>query len=306
MTKKCSGCGIILQDKDKLSLGYTPDLKNDLCMRCFKLKNYNILTDEGKIVDNDKILKSINEKKAFVLFLIDFLNIDNETIECYKKIKSNKMLVLTKSDLIPKNIKVNDLLNNIKRVYEINEDIIVCSSKNKQNMNTLTNICFDKKEVLMAGFTNAGKSSLINTLVGSDITVSKRSNTTQDFIKLNVDGITIIDAPGFMSKVSVDNKLPKNIIKPITYQLKSIYYLLIGDIKLNIKEDSNLSIYVNNEIMVDKRREKEIVNCSIFVPRNSDVIIKGIGFIKFKNENFINLNTTDFEIRSSIVGGNHE
>ena len=306
MTKRCNGCGIILQNSNALEAGYTPDIKNDLCERCFKLKNYNVLTNEGTNIDNDKILNTVNKENALVMFLVDFLNIDNEVIDIYKKIKGKKILVLTKSDIIPKNIKINTLVDNIKRVYEIKEDIIVCSCKNRFNINLLTNICISNSKVMMVGFTNAGKSSLINTLVGSDITVSKRSNTTQDFIKLNVDGITIIDAPGFITNTSRDNKLPKNIIKPITYQLKSNYYLLIGEIVLNVLGDANLTIYINNEVFVDRRRKKENIICKIVIPENSDLVLKGIGFIKFKEKTLININTNDYEIRPSIIGGRYE
>ena len=40
MIKKCLGCGINLQTKDKEKEGYTEDLNNEICERCFKLKNY--------------------------------------------------------------------------------------------------------------------------------------------------------------------------------------------------------------------------------------------------------------------------
>ena len=43
MTKKCSGCGITLQTINENVLGYIKDINKDLCMRCFKLKNYNEL-----------------------------------------------------------------------------------------------------------------------------------------------------------------------------------------------------------------------------------------------------------------------
>ena len=41
ITKKyCSGCGVLLQN-DNISLeGYVNDLSNDICQRCFKMKNY--------------------------------------------------------------------------------------------------------------------------------------------------------------------------------------------------------------------------------------------------------------------------
>lgn len=298
---KCVGCGIKLQNKNVNEVGYTPDLKNELCERCFKLKNYNVLTNKGINIDNDKLINKINELNSCVLFLVDFINLDSEVIETYKKIKTKKVFIITKADIIPKNIKYQKLIQNIKNIYDIKEDIILTSSKTKLNINTITKLCLEEKNVCLAGFTNAGKSSLINTLVGSDITVSKKSNTTQDFIKLNVNGITIYDAPGFMSNINREN-IPRSIIRPITYQFPSRHYLLIKDIKLNILENSNFTIYVGNEANIIRRKENENVECNIIVPKNSDVIIKGLGFINFKNTCMISLNTIDYEIRPSIVG----
>jgi len=298
---KCVGCGIKLQEKDKNELGYTPNLNNELCERCFKLKNYNILTNKGINIDNDKLINKINELNTCVLFLVDFINLDSEVIEAYKKIKSKKILIITKADIIPKNIKYQKLIQNIKNIYDIKEDLILTSSKTKLNIKTITKLCLEEKNICLAGFTNAGKSSLINALVGSDITVSKKSNTTQDFIKLNVDGINIYDAPGFMSNINREN-IPRSIIRPITYQFPSKHYLLIQDIKLNILENSNFTIYVGNEANIIRRKENENVECKIIVPKNSDVIIKGFCFINFKNTCMISLNTKDYEIRPSIVG----
>lgn len=298
---KCVGCGIKLQEKDKNELGYTPNLNNELCERCFKLKNYNILTNKGINIDNDKLINKINELNTCVLFLVDFINLDSEVIEAYKKIKSKKILIITKADIIPKNIKYQKLIQNIKNIYDVKEDLILTSSKTKLNIKTITKLCLEEKNICLAGFTNAGKSSLINALVGSDITVSKKSNTTQDFIKLNVDGINIYDAPGFMSNINREN-IPRSIIRPITYQFPSKHYLLIQDIKLNILENSNFTIYVGNEANIIRRKENENVECKIIVPKNSDVIIKGFCFINFKNTCMISLNTKDYEIRPSIVG----
>lgn len=298
---KCVGCGIKLQEKDKNELGYTPNLNNELCERCFKLKNYNILTNKGINIDNDKLINKINELNTCVLFLVDFINLDSEVIDAYKKIKSKKTLIITKADIIPKNIKYQKLIQNIKNIYDIKEDLILTSSKTKLNIKTITKLCLEEKNICLAGFTNAGKSSLINALVGSDITVSKKSNTTQDFIKLNVDGINIYDAPGFMSNINREN-IPRSIIRPITYQFPSKHYLLIQDIKLNILENSNFTIYVGNEANIIRRKENENVECKIIVPKNSDVIIKGFCFINFKNTCMISLNTKDYEIRPSIVG----
>lgn len=301
---KCKGCGIILQSEDKKKIGYTPDIKNELCQRCFKLKNYNTLINNGINIDNDKLIKKINSLNVYVLFLVDFLNIDSEAMDLYKKIKVNKTLVITKEDIIPKNIIKDRLIKNIKDIYEISEDIILTSTKFTKNISNIESICLKEKKVLFAGYTNAGKSSLINKMVGSDITVSSRENTTQDFIKLNVNGVTIYDAPGFMSNTKRD-VVSKNIIKPKTYQLPSKHYLEFNNIKLNVSEDSNITLYLPDEVIINRRREKNNIICDVLIPKNSDLVIKGLGFIKFSKTSLVSI-TSDYEIRPSIVGANNE
>ena len=302
---KCKGCGITLQTENKNDVGYTPDIKNELCERCFKLKNYNVLTNTGVKIDNEKLIEKINKLDAFVFFLTDFINLDNSVIEYYKKIKSKKVMILTKADIIPRNIKYNKLIENIKDLYEIREDIILSSSKKKLNISTITNLCLENKNVIFVGFTNAGKSSLINSLTGSDITVSNSQNTTQELIKLNVHGVTIYDAPGLMDDVNREN-IPKSSINPRSYQLPSKHYLSINGIKLNIKENSNFTIYVGNEVKILRRKEHENVECNIIVPKNNDVVLKGLGFIKFSNTTLISLSSNDYEIRPSIIGDSHD
>lgn len=307
MSKKCIGCGIELQDTNKDLAGYTPDINKKYCMRCFKLTNYNELIDSGVKVDNEKLIRDINKKKSFVIFLVDFLNIYDEVIAIYKKIKNDKMLVITKGDLIPNNIVKKDLINNIKDIYDIGEEILLTSSVNRDNISMLTKLIVDHGNVLMAGFTNAGKSSIINALVGTNITVSKRANTTQDFIKLNIDGVTLYDAPGFMSNYYYDNKLPSKEVKPISYQIKDKYYLRFTDFNLYFNGDTNITIYMN-KTNIDKLRVKEDIKCGIVVPSNYDLVIKGMGFIKFSKSCYIHLNMDNnmYEIRPSIIGGKNE
>ena len=67
MNKKCIGCGILLQDTDKLMDGYVSNNDHRLCERCFKIKNYG----QNKIIEtgNDdylKILDSIREEDLVV------------------------------------------------------------------------------------------------------------------------------------------------------------------------------------------------------------------------------------------------
>lgn len=305
--KKCLGCGSILQDKDKNSLGYTPKLENDLCMRCFKLKHYGNLSYAGKIQNNESILEDINKKCGKVLFITDFLNISDEVIDTYKKIRNPKLLVITKSDLIPKNVKKDKLIKNIQEIYEIKESILLVSSKKYVNLKEIESICKSNKTTIFAGFTNAGKSSLINALVGSDITVSNKVNTTQEFIKLNIENLTLWDAPGFIGTTYISD-VPKNIIKPLTYQLLNKYYLKIGNIAIASAADNNLTIYLNNNLEVVKRRIKEDIQYGIIIPSHHDLVIKGLGFITFSKITrlYINIDPQFYEIRPTIIGGNYE
>lgn len=306
MIKKCIGCGIPLQTENENDLGYTPKLENDLCARCFKLKHYGNKIDEGKNQNNTFLLEKINKNKCHVLFITDFLNINNEVIDTYKKIKNSKNLVINKSDIIPQNIIVSKLLSNIKKIYKIDENIILSSSKNNK-LDDLYKIINKHNKILFCGYTNMGKSSLINKITKANLTVSNKRNTTQEFIKTSYEDKTIIDAPGFINSYIIEKDI-KNTIRPITYQMKNKYYLNIEEIKLAFNKDVNLTIYIDNNINVEKRKIKEILNYEGKINSNCDILIKGIGFIKIKEDTnfFINISKDRYEIRPSIVGGNYE
>ena len=76
MNKRCIGCGLLLQDQDELEPGYTPNLKNDYCKRCFRLKNYGEKNEET--VNEENILKKVNKGEGLAFFLVDFLNLNQE------------------------------------------------------------------------------------------------------------------------------------------------------------------------------------------------------------------------------------
>ena len=75
--KRCQGCGVLLQSENVLLEGYTTNLENDICQRCFRMKNYG----EYQVVTKSneeylKILKSVSETKDLVLYITDLLNLD--------------------------------------------------------------------------------------------------------------------------------------------------------------------------------------------------------------------------------------
>ena len=99
--KRCAGCGVLLQDENILQEGYTTNLENDLCQRCFRMKNYGeyqVVTKSNE--EYIEILKSVGETKDLVLYITDLLNLE-KNIEEIRTIIPNKMiLVLNKMDII--------------------------------------------------------------------------------------------------------------------------------------------------------------------------------------------------------------
>ena len=304
MIKKCIGCGIKLQNENEEKEGYTPKIEKDLCMRCFKLKNYGKVINNGKIQNNEELIKKINNSKGYVLFLVDYLNIYSEVIDIYKKIKCNKSLVITKSDLIPKNIIIKKMINNIKNIYEIKEEILLVNNKKHDEVNEIIN---KYNKILFVGFTNMGKSSLINNLTNNNITVSNKKNTTQEFISIEYENKVLIDCPGFISN-TYKEVIPKKIVKPITEQVKNKYYLKIANINIASEVDNNFTIYMDNYIDISKRKINESLDYNVIAPSKSDLVIKGLGFITIQKITKLSINIAKkyYEIRPSIIGGNNE
>ena len=79
MNKKCLGCGSILQDNNPMLIGYTDNLTNTYCKRCFRMRNYGeymVVPQNNKEYIN--LLQDINNSKSLVLFVIDILSFQND------------------------------------------------------------------------------------------------------------------------------------------------------------------------------------------------------------------------------------
>ena len=104
--KKCLGCGVVLQNDNILKIGYTPNLDNDYCMRCFKVKNYGeIETITGNREEYINILKNVSKTKDLVLYIVDILNIRENLDDIKEYLNNDIILVLNKRDVLPKSIK---------------------------------------------------------------------------------------------------------------------------------------------------------------------------------------------------------
>ena len=317
--KRCQGCGVLLQDENVLQEGYTTNLENDICQRCFRMKNYG----EYQVVtkSNDEyidILKEVGKTKDLVLYITDLLNLE-KNIEQIRTIIPNKMiLVLNKIDVLPKSVKEEKLKCYLASMNIHFEEIIVISTAKNYNIDyLLKRIKYfqTSKNVYVVGHTNAGKSSLINKLIKNysdktqELTMSPLPSTTLSTVNIEInDYLTLIDTPGLVETGSilnhVDPKMVKKIsakteIKPRTYQLRPNQSIVVEDL-LRIDyvegEKNSFTLYISNDLKVKRllnlfhnEELKDKNKITYNMKYDEDLVISGMGFVKIVDKGVIDL-----------------
>lgn len=319
MSKICFGCGAKMQSENSDSEGYVPLSKLDdssYCQRCFRLIHYG-KREKSTIPRNSKdIITNVNKRAKYVTFIVDFINIFDDVIELFRKVKCPKMLVVSKSDIIPQNVSFSGIKNYLKVVYDIKEDIVFTS--NKTNLNTFVKSLYGKDEVYLLGLTNAGKSTLINGLLDKfeagqkRLSVSYKENTTRDFVRIKIGNTTFVDSPGFYvpnyeldKKTNIDSK-----IKPITYQNKMYRLYSFKDLfDIGIDGETSATFYFSKNVQIERFYKKKVAGVTFKVEDNSDIVISGLGFIKVTRKVMVCIPDSIMKyvnIRPSIVGGKYE
>lgn len=296
---KCLGCGDLTSN-------------NGLCERCFRIKNYNDYKMISK-TNNDfiPILENVSKSNELVLLVVDLFNIGNLSL-IRKYLKNDIILVLTKRDILPKSVSFEKLYNYDYKIDYV--DKIMISSKNNYNFDNLLEMINKYKKsnkIYVVGFTNAGKSTMINKLIynysdnETQITTSPLPSTTLNTIEINLNNLTLIDTPGLLDSGDIVNYvkpeelkkiIPKKEIKPITYQIKGFQTILVDKyLKIEAK-DIDLTFYISNNLEVKRFYKKIDINNfkkrSIKVNKN-DVVIKGLCFIKTNKKSVLDIYTLD-------------
>ena len=322
MNKICFGCGIRLQTDEALKGGYIPVQKlgsADYCQRCFKMMHYGEVSLSGVPKTALGIIDSINRDDKHVLFLVDFLSLSKENMELFHKIKGSKTLIISKADILPKQIREINVKNFLKYHYAIKGEIRFVSSLNNRGVEPLINYLSRTgiNEAYIVGESNSGKSSLINKMIDSSLsavsklTTSKHANTTLDFIRIKISReLTLIDSPGFvLPETILKPHLSKGPLKPKVYQMKSGEKLVVGSIYISFDNDTSAVIYASNEINVKKYYKEIKFDSHIKVNNNTDILILGMGFIHVKNKCKVSIKGISenlIEVRESMIGEAHE
>lgn len=310
---KCTGCGAPLEN------GKT------LCERCFRIIHYNEYTTiMKKNEDFIPILKQINQSKDLVVLVVDLFSFHD--LSSFRKYLSNDiLLVLTKRDILPRGIYEEKLLNYDFGIDPIDK-IMISSKKNYHFDELLEKIKKHQhsKNVYIVGYTNAGKSTMINRLLSdystntTTITTSSLPSTTLNPIEIVFDDhLTLLDTPGLLEDGNLWNYVPgeelkrivpKKEIKPITYQVKGKQFFVIDRYAQVEAEDINLTFYLSNQLNM-KRYYKKTDILPNFVEHeiaihNEDIVINGLGFIKVTGQGTIKIycmNGVEVYTRKSLI-----
>ncbi len=324
MNKICYGCGAILQTDDKDKKGYIPEKKiNDAkyCMRCFRMMHYG---DEAKFStpkDAKEIINKINKDKRFVIFLVDFLNINDEVIKLFKSIKQRKLLIINKCELLPPSISPQSIYNYIVEHYDIKDPIRIKGGTTNHGVTVIKRFLEDNyiKEAYVLGLSNSGKSTLINDMMKvmgtnkTKINVSAKANTTLDFIRLELSkDLLLIDSPGFILENSLEEDLSGKNIKEYIIQVRENETISILDgkyfFKFEEKTPINFYTYAKSDNVIHKYHKLvDGLKTRLELPHGEcvDIVIKGVGFIRVKKGCVVSSTVPKkyLEIRESIFGG---
>lgn len=308
MNKKCVGCGALLQTNDIEQVGYVRKQnlgKSSLCERCFRIRNYG----DYKVVIKDnaeylKILEEVNKTNDLVVLVVDVFNISEQLNQIGSMLSNPILLVLSKRDILPKDIYEQKILDYLDK-FSLNvvDKIFISSNKNYQldNLLSMLNRYKNSNRVYIIGQSNAGKSTLINKMLYnySDnktvITTSMLPSTTLDTIEIELtEELILVDTPGLLDNGNIINLVsgkelkkivPSREIKPITYQVKIKQTIVIDEYAcLDCLEPTNVTLFFSDKLKIERffgvEKYENLIKKSFVVPSGKDIVISGLGFIK--------------------------
>ncbi len=270
----CKGCGAILQDKDELKVGYTPDLTRDFCQACFRLSHYGEVKDHV----HPEELPTL-KPKSLALMVCSVMSLDMLFFYPLHRYAPDVTYtyMINQVDLLPDSTNLDQLLKRIMtRAKEMNipyEDIILMSAKEPSDIENLKAYIesFKARDVYLLGVQNAGKTTIYKALVHDEKALAmNKAGLTQDVLKAKLSSRqTLYDMPGLYQEGYLHQLFPYDIykkllvskpLKPSIYQLKAHQGLMIeGLIGLSINKDVSVVCYVNDHVKIHRTNDEKLM-----------------------------------------------
>lgn len=342
--KYCKGCGVRLQNEDEKAEGYVVREEMDYCQRCFRMRHYNSQTELNESVTEDKLFEMLAEEKGHYVWIIDCLDFESAIHSRFTEFFRNRRfsIIINKLDIFDDNIsadRITEYIVNRLRNYKLTADNIILRG-DRSFRDTFNAVFADsKKNLILCGLANSGKSTIINDILQTDVlTVNRNPSTTLRFNRIKYGEINLIDTVGLrldsnivshLSDSQLRTVVPVNVIRPSVYQLKGDQTLIIGGlVRIDVfNSDENFSAitYVSNLLDIhrgsQKMAEKNFSNpqfqpklsdsrkekCVEVIDKNykRDICISGLGFVTV-NGNFDKINVycddrIDIYIRKAMI-----
>lgn len=283
--KRCIGCGAILQNRDKTSIGYSPKLTNDYCQRCFRITHYDDLTISLKQgIDSNEVIEKINKLNSLIVWVVDLFDFESNMIKNLNEYLVGKDIIFvgTKRDLLPEtlsNEKLSEFIISRLKTYNIVVNGIVVTGELHKNIESynhsieeLTHVIEhyrNNRSVCVIGMANAGKSSLLNQLLNQNqLTTSRYPGTTIDVVELKYQDYIIYDTPGITKADTLlthldESKLkaiiPSTHLKPTVFQLHKNQTIFVGGfVKLDLFGCEKVSVvtYFKNDLYIHRTKQE--------------------------------------------------
>lgn len=275
--KKCRGCGITLQYTDPKEPGYTPKKDSDYCQRCFRLMHYDDLTISMRTgIDPEEVLQKVSKMDALIVWVVDLFDFEAGILPGINRLLMDKDIILagTKLDLLPETLSADKLARFIfTRLKDQGihiRSLTLTSSTRNIGIDELREaiVSYAKgRKVCVIGKANAGKSSLLNQLLGNHtLTTSRHPGTTLAFNEMEQDGITYVDTPGIeishsmlmeVKESDLKTIVPAHAVKPIVYQLYNDQTFILGGlarVDLSVEGNAGCVFYMSDELKIHRTK----------------------------------------------------
>lgn len=287
MSRRCIGCGVVLQNENKSAIGYTPKLEADYCQRCFRIQHYDDLTISMKAgIDPDIVLREIAKKDALILWVVDLFDFEANMVPGINRhlIGKDIVMIATKRDLLPDtlgNQKLSQfILNRCKDLGIQIQGLVICGdlvshafaddNYSIEEVQQAISLYRGDRDVIVMGMANAGKSTLLNGLLGKKhLTTSRYPGTTLDLIEIAMEDYILYDTPGLTRYDSyltqADDAILKQILpgkrlKARNYQLYEDQSIAVGGmVRLDLRGCTQVSCvgYFSSDLKLHRGKQEK-------------------------------------------------